>query len=157
VASGDDEREQIRQLVRELGAGGGARLATPSEIARLREFFGRRVLRSYVDSYIQGKYEQHVGDDAQWPEDTTPEEFLESLRQTVLDGRSSIYLTDEGDDADWSVYFVGQVRRAWRGPGGFDRIVVIFNGERHFLVTGFQPENGDAYVAQQGGFWAFRR
>ena len=49
---------------------------------------------------------------------TTPEEYLESLRDAVLDGRSSIYLTDRIGAADWALYFVGAVRRAWRGAGG---------------------------------------
>ena len=147
-----DEREAIRRLVRELGAAGGARPATPEEIGRRRDFFGRRVLRSYVDDYILAKYRTHVERDAQWPEDTTPEEFLESLRQTVLDTSSSLYLTNQDDEGQWTIYFVGRVRRALRGPGASDRIVVLFNGERHFLVTAFQPEAGSAYVDQQGGF-----
>jgi hypothetical protein len=156
VASVDDEREQIRQLVRELGAGGGARLATPDEIARLRDFFGRRVLRSYVDTYIQAKYDKHVDDDAQWPADTSPEEYLESLRATILDPRCEIYLSDETPDGEWAIYFCGRVRRAWRGPRGSNRIVVIFNGERHRLVTGFQPDD-DAYAELWSGFWLHRR
>lgn len=152
-----DERAAIRRLVRELGAAGGARPATPEEIGRLRDFFGRRVLRAYVDRYILAKYRLHVERDAQWPDDTTPEEFLACLRETVLDGRSAIYLTNENDDGEWAIYFVGRVRRAWRGPGGHDRVVVLFNGERQILVTAFQADHGDAYVSQQGGFWVFVR
>jgi hypothetical protein len=89
-----DERAGIRQLVRKLGAAGGARIATPDEIARLRDFFGRRVLRSTVDTYIQAKYDEHVGVREEWPEDTDPAEYLESLRETVLDPRSGLYLTN---------------------------------------------------------------
>src|SRR5207248_96948 len=114
-------------------------------------------LRSFVDDYILAKYRKHVEDDAQWPADTSPSEYLESLRGTVLDPRSAMYLTDEDDGTEWSIYFVGRVRRAWRGPGGHDRLVVLFNGIRGFLVTGFQPDGGDTYVDGQGGFWVYRR
>ena len=145
--------DEIRRLVRALGDAGGRLLASEQQIRELRSFFGRRVLRTQVDGYILGKYAQHVEDDEQWPVDTTPEEFLDSLRQTVLDPRSAIYLTDADFSGEWSIYFVGRVRRAWRGPGGSSRVVVIFNAERHFLVTGFQPSRDDAYVTRQGGFW----
>jgi hypothetical protein len=52
VAGSASERAAIGRLVRELGAAGGARAATPEEIARLRDFFGRSVLRANVDDYI---------------------------------------------------------------------------------------------------------
>jgi hypothetical protein len=150
-----DERAEIGQLVRAIGAAGGARAATPDEIARLRDFSGRRVLRSAVDAYIQAKYDEHVGVRGEWPEDTQPEEYLESLRATVLDSRSSIYLTTHGGAREWSIYFVGRVRRVWRGPDGGPQIFVAFNAERHFLITGFQPPDGERYVARQEGFWVY--
>jgi hypothetical protein len=151
------EPDEIRRLVRELGEAGGARRITAGELAQLRDFFGRRVLRSYVDAYIRGKYDEHVIERQEWPTDTPPEEYLDSLRETVLDARSSIYLTIYDGDSDWSIYFVSSVRRAGRGPFGSDRLFVAFNAERHFLITGFQPPGGDAYVERQGGFWVYRR
>jgi hypothetical protein len=149
----NEEHDAIRTLVRYLGEGHGARAATPVEGARLREFFARRVLRAEPDEYVLMKYRKHVQDDLEWPEDTSSEEYLESLRTIVLDPRSSIYLTTESDRGEWTIYFVGRVRRAWRGPDGSDRIAVLFNGERHFFITGFQPTVGDAYVNRQRGFW----
>src|SRR5688572_21821228 len=101
------EPDEIRRFVRALGAGGGSLRATSEQIAQLRDFFGRRVLRAQVDDYILAKYRAHVEDDGHWPIDTTPAEYLESLRQTILDPRSAIYLTDI--DGDWSIYFVGRV------------------------------------------------
>jgi hypothetical protein len=148
---------EIRRLVRELGEAGGDRAASSEEIARLRDFFGRRVLHDHVDAYILRKYDQHVVDRLEWPADTTPEEYLESLRETVLDSRSSIYLAIYEGDADWSMYFVGAVRRAWRGPESGSRLFVAFNAEHHFLITGFQPPDGDTYVERQRGFWVYQR
>lgn len=157
VDSLEHERAAIRQLVQQLGAARGARAASDEEVARLRVFFGRRVLRAEPNAYILGKYRAHVEGDEQWSLDTTPEEYLESLRQTVLDPRSSIYLTNGGDYPDWTLYFVGAVRRPWRGPNGSSRVVVLFNGERHLFVTGFQPERGVDYVEEKGGFWVWGR
>ena len=133
------------------------RVASAPEVTSLREFFGRRVLRADVDAYIMGKYLAHVERDEHWPLDTTPEEFLESIRQTVLDPRSAIYLTDAGDVPDWAIYFVGATRRVWRGPNCSSHIVVLFNGERHLFVTAFQPEDGDDYVDTKGGHWVWKR
>jgi hypothetical protein len=148
---------EIRRLVRELGEAGGSRTATSDEIAQLRSFFGRRVLRTHVDAYIVRKYDQHVVDRSEWPADTTPEEYLESLRETVLSERGGIYLAIYEGDADWSIYFVGAVRRTWRGRESGGRVFVAFNAERLFLITGFQPPEGDAYVEKQGGFWVYQR
>jgi hypothetical protein len=145
--------EEIRRLVRRLGEAGGALHPDGRQVEWLRNFFGQRVLRSYVDEYIFEKYRNHVEDDAQWPEDTTPEEYLDSLRQTVLNPTSAVYLTDADSPGQWSIYFVGRVRRAWRGPGGSNRVLVVFSAEHHRFVTGFQPDDDDEYVEQQGGFW----
>ncbi|MFN8633989.1 MAG: hypothetical protein U0893_09055 [Chloroflexota bacterium] len=151
------EPDEIRRLVHELGEAGGARIASSVEVARLRDFFGRRVLRQYPDAYIQRKYDQHVVERQEWPDDTTPEDYLESLRETVLDAHSSIYLAVHDDESDWSIYFVGSVRRSWRGRRGADHLFVAFNAQQHFLITGFQPPDGDRYVERQGGFWVRER
>jgi hypothetical protein len=145
--------DEIRRLVRALGEAGGSLRPTLQQMQQLRDFFGRRVLRDHADAYILGKYQQHVEDDEQWPIDTTPEEYLSSLRQTVLDPRSDIYLTDADSAGEWSIYFVGRVRRAWRGPKGSNRMLVVFSAEYHRFVTGFQPDDDDEYIEQQGGFW----
>jgi hypothetical protein len=153
MQSDDPESDEIRRRVRVLGEAGGRLAADRRQIEQLRQFFGRRVLRSSVDPYLIAKYHAHVEIDRHWPDDTTPDEYLESLRTTVLDGRSQVYLTDAGPDGEWTIYVVGRVRRAWRGPGGSNRVVVLFNAERHVLITGFQPSREVTYVDRQGGFW----
>ena len=155
--SAESTPEAIRRLVRELGEGAGRLTASREQLAQLRAFFGQRVLRAEVDDYIQRKYALHVEEDRHWPGDTTPEEYLESVRHTVLDTSSAIYLTQNGPDHTWSIYFVGRVRREWRGPRGSNRIVVMFNAEYHRFVTGFQPDDDDEYVEQQDGFWLYHR
>ena len=148
-----EERDSIARLVRILGEAREALRAEPWQIAQLRDFFGRHVLRARPDAYILGKFRQHVEEDGHGPDYITPEGYLDSLRETVLDSRSAIYLTDAGPTGEWTIYFVGRVRRAWRGPAGSNRVVVIFNAERFRFVTGFQPDGDDEYVESLGGYW----
>jgi hypothetical protein len=105
-----------------------------------------------LDSVLR-KYRTHAEDNLEWPRDTLPEEYLESLRQVVLDDRSGIYLEYSEEDEDWTAYFVGRVRREWRGPSSAGWIVVIFNADRSLWVTGFQPERAAEYVTDRDGFW----
>lgn len=133
------------------------REATPDEAARIRALFARHGLPDVVTEHVRQKYEEHVEDRQEWPSDTTPEEYLESLRATVTDARSSIYVTFEIELDEWVVYFVGRVRRGWRGPRAGQRIVVLFRREPQRWITGFQARDGDGYVAIQGGYWMLQR
>jgi hypothetical protein len=130
--------------------------ATPAEATQIRELFARRGLPQVVTERVRQKYEEHVEKRAEWPGDTTPEEYLESLRATVTDARTAIYATFEVELDEWVVYFVGRMRREWRGRRAGERIVVLFRREPQRWITGFQARDGDGYVAEQGGYWMFR-
>jgi hypothetical protein len=130
------------------------RAATPAEVAQLRHFFAVHALPDQPTRRVREKHAQHVEDDRQWPEDTSTEEYLESLREVILDPRSVIYLVEEEIERTLTIYFVGRVPYRWQGRHAGQRVVVLFNAERHFWITGFQAEAGDDYVARQHGFWA---
>jgi len=149
-----DEVEDVARLVRQLAE--DQRTATPSEAVQIRELFAQRGLPRAVTDRVRQKYEQHVEERSEWPSDTTPEEYLESLRSTVADARAAIYATFEVELDEWVVYFVGRVRRGWRGPRAGQRIVVLFRREPQRWITGFQARDGDAYVKSQGGYWVYR-
>ena len=146
--------EDVAHLVSRLAE--EQREATPDDAARIRALFARRGLPDVVTERVRQKYEEHVEDRQEWPNGTTPEEYLESLRATVTDARSSIYVTFEIELDEWVVYFVGRIRRGWRGPRAGQRIVVLFRREPQRWITGFQPRDGDGYVASQGGYWMFQ-
>jgi hypothetical protein len=146
--------EDVAHLVLRLAE--EQREATPDEAARIRALFARRGLPDVVTERVRQKYEEHVEERAEWPSDTTPEEYLESLRATVSDARSSIYVTFEIELDEWVVSFVGRIRRGWRGPRAGQRIVVLFRREPQRWITGFQARDGDGYVASQGGHWMFQ-
>jgi hypothetical protein len=149
----DDDLADVPLLVQQLAE--GQRTASTQQATRIRELYARRGLPETVTTRVQQKYDQHVEQRGEWPSDTTPEEYLESLRSTVTDDRSAIYTTFEPELDDWVVYFVGRVRRAWRGPRAGERVVVLFRREPQRWITGFQARNGDAYVDSQGGSWVF--
>jgi hypothetical protein len=130
------------------------RLASDDEAARLRQYLSDHVLPRSITSRIIRKHQTHVENNREWPVDTTPEDYAESLRAIVLDPRSGIYLEYSEDDDDWTVYLVGRARRQWRGPSSGGWIVVIFNIDRGLWITGFQPKRSLAYIEDQPGFWA---
>ena len=111
---------------------------------------------STVTERVLQKYDQHVSEREEWPDDTLPDEYLDSLRATVADGRSSSYATYESDLDDWVVYFVGPVQHVWRGPRASSRVVVLFKRSPQRWITGFQPRRGDGYVERQHDRWIYR-
>ena len=110
------------------------------------EYAGRTVTRRSPES-------RHVEDDHQWPDDTSPDEYLASLRETVLATHGGLFLAEAEIERTWTIYFVGPVRYRWRGRYPGRLIVVLFNAERLFWITGFQAERGADYVDRQDGFW----
>ena len=132
----------------------GRRVATDDEAERLRRHFGEGVLPRQVTSLVLRKYSAHVEENGEWPRDTIPEEYLESLREIVLDDRSGLFLEYSEEEDDWTIYFTGRVRRRWRGPTSDGLIVVLFNVNRVIWITGFQPEGGLQYLDERDGYWA---
>lgn len=149
-----DERHAVTELVRTLAEGN--RMATVDEADRIRVVYTTAGLPATVTERVLQKYDQHVREREEWPEDTLPDEYLASLYATVVDRRSSIYATFEPDFDDWVVYFVGRTRREWRGPRAGSRVVVLFRRHPQRWITGFQPRRGDGYVEQQHGRWIYR-
>lgn len=146
--------QQIAALVQERAERGES--ATLVEAQQMRALYAEHALPASVTPKVLQKYEFHVVDRYEWPSDTTPDEYLESLRSIVTSERSGIYATFEIELDDWVVYFVGRVRREWRGQRPGLRVVVLFRREPPRWITGFQARDGDAYVEGQTGCWLFQ-
>jgi hypothetical protein len=149
----DDDRESILNLLNQIAA--TRRATTPPETARLRQSFALDVLPAQPTTRVREKHAQHVEDDIQWPADVSPEDYLESLRDAVRSPRGGIYLAEGALDRTWTIYFVSPVPYRSRGRYPGRRIVVLFNLERLFWITGFQAEDGDSYVNRRPGFWVY--
>lgn len=150
-----DDAPTIAALVQELGE--ESRRVTAREIARLWLFFLDSVLsadadpsRGSIADYLADKFNAHW---REWPPGATVDDYLAALRAVVREQRGGIRLYRHATNGAWMVRFVGPTRR-WRGPAGGPHTVVLFNGERCFWVTGFQPpRSGPRYAAAQGGRW----
>jgi len=153
MQDGVNDLEGVPQLVLRLAE--DQRQATLDEATQIRSLFAQRGLPSHVTERVRLKHEEHVDERGEWPSDTTPDDYLESLRLTVTDARSAIYATFEVELDEWAIYFVGRVRREWRGRRSGQRIVVLFRREPQRWITGFQARDGDSYVESQGGYWMF--
>lgn len=152
--SPEEDRAFIDNLLRRLTT--HQRALTRQEIRRLRQYFASRALPEQPTTRVLEKHGKHVEDDLQWPDDTTPDEYLVSLRDTILNPRGGIYLVEPEIELTWTIYFVGPVPYRWRGRHHGHSIVVLFNAERLLWITGFQAEAGEAYVDRQQGFWGHR-
>ena len=148
-----DDAMSIARLVQELA--GTRRRATDEEVDHLLRFFADTVLLNVPRSYAHEKHEQHAIDNEEWPPGTGLDEYLSSLRAAVHDPGASVRLYYDQDYGGWNIMFAAP-SRDWEGPEGFSHIVVLFNGERGWWVTGFQPEAGLQYVVRQGGLWIWR-
>lgn len=160
--NGGGNHDAVASLVGELGD--SARRPSTAELARLRSFFADRVLPSPTDlaastpvgRYLRRKYDEHVVDIEEWPAETSPVEYVESLRATVRSRAGGIRLYRQALLGEWMVLFLARTRRQWRGPNGGAHVVVLFNVERALWVTGFQTRDGAAYAQRQGGWWIQR-
>jgi hypothetical protein len=152
--STEDDRAFVKDVTDQLTT--NRRTSTPLEIARLRQYIAIRVLPDQPTARVREKHAQHVEDDRQWPDDVSPDDYLESLRDTVLSPRSGNFLAEAELESTWTIYFVGPVPYRWRGRHPGRRIVILFNAEYLFWITGFQAEGGDSYVSRRPGFWIRR-
>lgn len=146
----EDDRDYVISLLDRLTT--TRRAASPLEVTHIRHYVAVHVLPGQPTARVLDKHAQHVEDDVQWPEDATPDDYLNSLRDTVLNPRGNIFLAENEIGRTWTMYFVGPVPYRWRGRHPGQRIVVLFNIERLFWITGFQAEAGDSYVDRRPGF-----
>jgi hypothetical protein len=150
----EDDAPDAADLVRRLAE--QQRSASVTEASSIRAHYAQRGLPVTVTGRVLDKYRQHVEERGEWPSGTSAAEYLESFRATLTDDRTSIYVTFEPDLDDWVVYFVGRIRRAWRGPRAGQCIVVLFRRHPSRWITGFQAREGERYVDSQGGDWIYR-
>ncbi len=80
---------------------------------------------------------KHVLARQEWPEGTSLDEYLESLRAVIRNPESSI-MVSRYQGIYWQIAFIAESGR-WRGVGGSDFILVEYRDGYGFWITGFQP------------------
>jgi hypothetical protein len=80
---------------------------------------------------------KHVLVRREWPEGTSLDEYLESLRSVVRNPESGIMIS-KYQGIYWQIAFVAESGQ-WHGVGGNDFILVEYRVGYGFWITGFQP------------------
>lgn len=80
---------------------------------------------------------KHVLARQEWPEGTSLDEYLESLRAVIRNPESGI-MVSRYQGIYWQIAFIAESGR-WRGVGGSDFILVEYRDGYGFWITGFQP------------------
>ncbi|NPV86000.1 MAG: hypothetical protein HPY45_08340 [Anaerolineae bacterium] len=80
---------------------------------------------------------KHVLARQEWPEGTSLDEYLESLRTVIRSPENGIMIS-KYQCVYWQIAFIADSGQ-WRGVGGSDFILVEYRDGYGFWVTGFQP------------------
>ncbi|MGB9591319.1 MAG: hypothetical protein ACPL1K_02245, partial [Candidatus Kryptoniota bacterium] len=80
---------------------------------------------------------KHVLARQEWPEGTSLDEYLESLRAVIRNPESGI-MVSKYQGIYWQIAFIAESGR-WCGVGGSDFILVEYRDGYGFWITGFQP------------------
>ena len=125
-----------------LEAATGARPLTDEELQQVVD----HVARAGFDPTIRAgrtaamrHFSKHVEKQQEWPQGTTLELYLESIRTIVRDPYSGICVSRY--QGAWQL---GIVRRSgdFRGPRGFDWVLVEYRVEIGLWVTAYQAAEG---------------
>jgi len=80
---------------------------------------------------------KHVLARQEWPEGTSLDEYLESLRTVIRSPENGIMIS-KYQGIYWQIAFIADSGQ-WRGVGGSDFILVEYRDGYGFWITGFQP------------------
>lgn len=83
---------------------------------------------------------RHVVAQGEWPPGTTPTQYVRCLRDLADHSRAGI-LISMIPPFGWHVAIVGRTE-AWRGPRGFDWMLVEYRVSSGYWATGFQLRDG---------------
>ena len=81
----------------------------------------------------------HVVVRREWPDGTTLAAYVESLRAVILDPDSGIFINWYARDL--SLGFIRESRE-FRGPDGYDWVLVQYRVSIGHWTTGYQPRDG---------------
>ncbi len=141
----DQEIELLRQHVAAAGFDPTAREQVRGRLVGV-SWQGRQIQSSReLLPPAELKYLWHVVKRQEWPDGTTLDQYVESIKQVVLDPQSGI-LTSRYMGA-WSPGILRQSRDL-RGVRGFDWVLVQYRVSRGYWVTAFQPELGLAELLE---------
>lgn len=133
-----EELQRVLEHVAEAGFDPNAQEQARGRVAGL-EWRGGILRGSDRLPPVEVHYLWHVVRNREWPEGTTLEGYVESIRHVVLDATSGVFASHYQD-----AWQLGVVRgsREWRGPAEFPWVLVEYRVDRGHWVTAFQPREG---------------
>lgn len=155
----------VPSMITELAATG--RDATEGEIRQIREYVAERGFDQDGLERVRGRgagvlwrgrplrgrdtlppaeahYVRHVLAEQEWPEETSFEEYLDSVSRATLDERNSIFLSRY--QGMLQVGFISRSER-WKGAQGGAWILVEFRQARGHITTAFQFNSLEVVIA----------
>lgn len=84
-------------------------------------------------------YLLHVREREEWPEGTSPEDYVESIRRVVRDPSSGAFTNRYRGASSLGIV---RASRELRGPKGYEWILVQYRVETGHWTTAFQPVDG---------------
>jgi hypothetical protein len=137
----DAELRELRQSVADSGFDPTATMKASVDIAGFL-WQGRTVASNdWLPNDVR-HYLRHVAARVEWPVNTTPDEYVRSLADAILDQHGGVCI-DKLEDT-WQLTFFSKADR-WRGPGSGGWILVGYNQGYGYWTTGFQPVDGLDY------------
>ena len=171
------ERDEVHRLIVE--AASGARRLTSAELKRVTRWIAdagfdpdaRETARGSLAGMVwrgrvltgtdrlppaERHFLRHVVQVQEWPGGTTLDDYIESVREIILDDASGVYA---------SIYRgalqLGMIRRAgqFRGPEGADWVLIEYRLAIGHWTTAYQPSLGirELAIPQRGGLRWLRR
>jgi hypothetical protein len=133
-----DELEHVLRHVARAGFDPGAREEVRGRLAGV-VWRGRTLRGKDMLPPAEVKYVWHVLTRREWPDGTSFDDYVDSIRQVVLDPASGAFVNRYL--GAWGLGIV-RVSRELRGPEGHDWLLVQYRVERHHWTTAFQLEDG---------------
>lgn len=148
----DAECRSLREAVASVGFDPHATARAGGKLAGIPWNAQIVASRDWIPNDVR-HYLRHVIAQQEWPTGTLIDEYLQSLRDAVLDEDGAILLERFPDVQ--RLTFLGHCGR-WRGPSGGPWILVGYNLGYGYWVTGYQPDE-EHFLSLQGSEGAGRQ
>ena len=147
----DAEIATIRTFVADQGyEPAGRKRADGAVMRQALTLYGRVLTHHELIPIAERDYLKHVADGEEWPLGTSMDDFVRSLRDTVLNPEGGLFLAMIGTRL--ALTFVAASGR-WRGPNSGGWIRVGYGVDYKYWTAGYQPKHGvsDLDEAARGG------
>ncbi len=142
----EEELRHVVELVARVGFDPLAHEQARGRIAGLR-WRGRILAAKDPLPPADKHYLWHVLANGEWPDGTSLDDYLDSIRRVILDPTTGIFTNRY--QGEWSLGFLRESRDL-EGPGSRGWLLVQYRVSRGHWTTAFQPFQGLSEISQPG-------